>query len=377
MLKKILLSLIISVCYFINNFYILSAEEVDSAPINILIEATSGTVISEKNSSEKVPVGTLNKIMSALIVAEDIDAGRLSVTDEIIVGRNANSAKGAVIWLREGEKISVLDLIKGMVIGNANDATITLAEHIAGSEEKFVYMMNEKAKALGLKNTTFKNCCGYDEEGQESTAWDIAMITRELIKYEWLYPIMTTWNDTVRNGETQVVNENKLVKSFKGIIGVKAGHSEQSGNSIALASQRENICFISVVLGADKEERFTVAKELINNGFSAYSVGRPHVPLKALKPIRVKGGVKSEVKVKSDKVENIVLKNGAFKNVKIKIEIPELLEAPVLENQELGNVIYTIDNEEIYRVKLLSSENSEKLNFFIALKLMLKNVLKM
>lgn len=383
MRRKFFLFLFSALYMFTSNFInifaddaVLGNTETTGSKASILMEMSSGTVLAGNNYDDPLPIGTLNKIMTALLVAEAVDEGNLSLDSEITASAYANSMKQAVIWLKAGEKMSAGDLIKGMIIGNANDAAVALAEAVSGSEEAFVSHMNKRASELGMNTAVFKNCTGFDEENQGASARDVAIMTRELLKHEWLYPIMISWTDTLRNGETSLVNENKLVKSFNGIVGVKAGHSEAAGSCLSLAAKRDGVCYIAVVLGADKDLRFDEAKTLVNSGFSSYKAGQPYVPLKALVPIRVTGGTKDLIRIKTDRIDSIVLKNGAFENVEINIDIPEFIAAPVAENQELGSVTFSLEGQEIYKAELLASESVDEMTFVKALSLIIKKTLK-
>ncbi|MGN0612827.1 MAG: D-alanyl-D-alanine carboxypeptidase family protein, partial [Porcipelethomonas sp.] len=227
----------------------------------VLAEASTGTVIKGENENVRVPQGTLCKLMTVLLTAEEIEDGKLAADTVLTASANANSQSGAVIWLMQGEKINVDELLKAVVIGNANDASVVLAEHIGGDEQGFVDMMNARAFELGMRDTVYKSCTGADAEGQYSTARDTAVLAAELLKHDFLKNYFTVWMDRVRDGQTELVNENRLVRTYEGITGMKAGHSEQSGYTLVLTAERDSNAFIAVVLGCnDKDERFSMGK---------------------------------------------------------------------------------------------------------------------
>ena len=203
----------------------LSEEEV-KAPAAVLMEAQTGRVLYEKNPHEKRPCASITKVMTLLLVMEALDAGKISLTDTVTTSAHAASMGGSDIWLKEGETMSVDDMLKATVVASANDAAVALAEYVAGSEEDFLRQMNEKAQELGMADTTFKNCNGLDEEGHLTSAYDVAVMSRELMKHKKIFDYTMIWIDYVRDGQTQLVNTNKLIKSYKGITGLKTGKQE-------------------------------------------------------------------------------------------------------------------------------------------------------
>ena len=348
-----------------------------SAKSAILIEASTGQVLFEKDAQNPLPIGTLNKIMTVLLVSEAVDNKKLALTDMITTSSYANSMKQAVIWLNVGEKMCVEDLLKGVIIGNANDASVALAEAVAGSEESFVVKMNQRAKELGMSNTNFKNCTGYDVENQRSSAYDVALMSRELIKHSWLNKYMTCWMDQLRNGATSIVNTNTLVKNYDGIIGIKAGYSDAALNCLCAAATRENVTYIAVVLGCtDKDSRFAEAKKLLNLGFSNYQVKSPNVPSDLLKPVRVKGGTSRLVNIQAENLANVVVPNGTYKDITNKVTIPEEIQAPVKANQVIGEISFYRGEKLIYKTNLIAVNEVEKMTFFKAFGVLMQNMLK-
>ena len=255
-----------------NSYNVTYAEDIQTtAQSYVLIESETCRILKDYNSSQELPMGTMNKLMTVLLAAEAINEGKLSFDQELTASAAANSSKGATIWLMSGEKMSVIDLLKGLIIGNANDAAVVIAEALGGNTASFVEKMNRRADELGMKNTVFTAPGGVDDENQHTTSYDMALLTREVVKYSFLKEIMTTWLDYLRDGNTELVNENNLVRSYDGILGVKACHSEKSGYSLAAAAERNGETYISVILCCnDKDERFSIGKKLLNAGFSFY-----------------------------------------------------------------------------------------------------------
>ena len=267
------------------------AEELTiTAPSGVLMEASTGRVLFEKNPHEVRPCASITKVMTLCLVFEAIDDGRLSLDQTLTASAHAASMGGSDIWLEEGESMSVNDLIKATVIMSANDAAVVLAEAVSGSEESFVAAMNEKAKELGMNDTVFKNCNGLDEEGHVTSAYDVALMSRELISHEKIFDYTLTWMDSVRNGETQLVNTNKLIRSYQGITGLKTGTTGEAGSCITATAEREGLELIGVVLGADStDHRFQDAAALLDYGFANWKVTMPELP--ALERVPVSRGM--------------------------------------------------------------------------------------
>lgn len=318
------------------------AEYIQSS---VLMEAESGQIIINENGCKKVPVGTLVKMMTVLLTAEAIENGDIDADTMVTASPYANSMKQATIWLMAGEKMSVSDLLKSVIIGNANDASVALAEKIYGSETDFVMHMNTRAFELGMHDTVYVNCTGYDDERAYSTACDTALLARELIKHDILVEYMTTWHDYVRGQQTELVNENVLSRTYEGMLGVKAGHSQMSGNCIAFAASQKNQTFISVVLGcSDEDERFSIAKKLINTGFAGYQTAVPNLRSEYILPVRVKGGMESAVSVRTDKLPVLSVPKGRDDDISCVIIIPRYINAPVHKNQKIGSACFYLDD---------------------------------
>lgn len=375
MIKKVFAVLIVFAIFLFRTNLILYATE-EKISSEILIDGNTGQVLYENNSDKPVHIGSLNKLMTLLIIAECIESGELYLNDELTAGNNAFNETGAVIWLETGEKMSVSDLLKGIVIGNANDACIVFAEKISGSEKDFVKLMNQKAKELGMKNTIFTDCKGTGEGKQYSTAYDISLLSKELIKYDFLTPHMTTYMDELRNGATQLVNTNTLVRTYDGILGIKTGYSEKSGYSISAAAKRGDSVFISVIIGYDeKEDCIKKAKSILDKGFSSYETIRPAVPKELMSGVKVKNGTAENILVKPEILSETIIPIGCSDDIEYKIILPECVEAPILKNQKIGEITYYLYDDEIYRTDIITTDSVEKMTFFNALLILLKSAI--
>ena len=257
-----------------------SAEGLEvTAPSAVLMEASTGQVLFEKEAHQQRPCASITKVMTLCLTFEAIDSGRLSLDQTLTASAHAASMGGSDIWLEEGESMTVDDLLKATVIMSANDAAVVLAEAVAGSEDAFVAKMNEKALSLGMNDTTFKNCNGLDEEGHLTSAYDVALMSRELVRHEKIFDYTLTWMDSVRDGATQLVNTNKLIRTYQGITGLKTGTTGQAGSCITATAQRDGLELIAVVLGADStEHRFQDAAALLDYGFANWKITVPESP---------------------------------------------------------------------------------------------------
>lgn len=340
---------------------------------SIVFELTSGIVIDDVNADKVVPVGTMNKLMTVLLAAEKISCKELSLDTTVKVSEYANSMQGAQIWLMPNESITVEELLKGIIIGNANDASVVIAEVVSGSEKKFVAAMNAKAVELGMKNTSFTNCCGYyDDDKQLSTASDISKLICELYKYEFLTPYFTTWLDYVRNDTAELVNSNELVKKIDGIIGFKAGVSENSGHCIAAAAKRGDKAFGVIVLGADdKDKMFSAARTKLESVFADYIVIKPDPPDKIPSMVGVRNSLKTEIPVAFGDIRNIVIPKGAADGISSVCIIPEQIYAPIRKDDKVGEIQFYRKEKYLFSVDIFASENAdEKTNFNVLLKLL-------
>ena len=354
------------------------SEEDLTAPSAVLMEASTGKVLFEKNSHEVRACASITKVMTLLLVMEAIDQGRMSLTDTITASEHASSMGGSDIWLEPGETMSADDMVKATVVDSANDAAVALEEHMEGTEAAVVQKMNQRAAELGMKDTVFKNCNGLDEEGHVTSAYDVALMSRELIKHEKIFDYTTIWMDTLREGKTQIVNTNKLLKSYNGITGLKTGTTGGAGSCITATAQRDGLSLIGVVLGsATGKERFTDAAALLDYGFSNYMIYTPGLPEEALQPVPVVNGMQSQVAVESAASGSVLLTKGREKDLKTEVKLSESVEAPVAKGQQLGKIVYTLDGEVLTEYPITAAGDVEQISFFSALGILARELLRL
>ena len=330
----------------------------------ILMEAGTGAVLYEHNADAALPPASVTKVMTMLLIFEAIDAGLLNVTDVIRVSETAAEMGGSQIFLAAGEEMSVDDLLKGLIVSSANDAAVALAEAVCGSEEAFVVRMNERAAELGMKNTHFENTNGLDDttENHVTSARDIAIMSRELIRHEKVFDYTTIWMDTIRNGTFGVSNTNKLIRFYKGATGLKTGSTSKAKFCISATAERDGLSLIAVVMGSPtKEERNVLAASLLDFGFANYGCYRS--PAESMPEIRVTGGVGN--KLASVKEEfSATLEKTKIANVETRVDIPEKLAAPIAKGQKIGTVTYLSNGKEIGTADILAEHGVEKITFF-------------
>lgn len=352
----------------------LSEEDV-AAPSAVLMDAGSGKVLFEKNAHEKRACASVTKVMTLLLVMEALDAGKIKLEDEVAASAHAASMGGSDIWLEEGEVMTVNDLIKATVIMSANDAAVVLAEYVAGSEEDFVSQMNQKAQQLGMEDTTFKNCNGLDEEGHLTSAYDVALMSRALISHEKIFDYTQIWMDSLRDGKTQLVNTNKLLKTYDGITGLKTGTTGKAGSCISATAERNGLSLISVVLGCSTtQERFDSAAKLLDYGFANWS--SVEVQLPSAGAVKVTGGMQPYVETapKTSGNLSVLIPKGKESEVKTEIQLPESVKAPVEEGQRLGQVVCTLGEETLTEVPILARQAVEKTDWKKCFWLLLENL---
>jgi len=339
------------------------------------MEPETKKVLFEKNAHEIRACASITKVMTLVLVFEAIEDGKLDYTDIITSSEHAASMGGSDIWLEKGEQMTADDMIKAVVVASANDAAVALAEAICGTEEEFVAKMNEKAKALGMNDTTFKNCNGLDEEGHLTSAYDVAIMSSELIRHEKIFDYSTIWIDYLRGGETQIVNTNKLLKSYKGIKGLKTGTTSQAGSCMSAVAERDNMTLVAVVLGCDTGTgRFSDSAKLLDYGFANYMIKELTLPGGSLAPLKVKSGMETTVTLKSKTSSKILLPKSGKTEIDYKIEIPEEIEAPVKEGEKIGRVQFYSDSATLDEFEVFTGENVEKITFFSAFKFLISKL---
>ena len=354
-----------------------SAESI-TAPSAVLMEASTGKVLFEKNSHEQRPCASITKVMTMLLVCEAIDSGKLSLDDMVTSSAHAAGMGGSDIWLEEGEMMSVHDMIKATVVASANDAAVALAEHLCGSEEAFVSKMNEKAKALGMNDTVFKNCNGLDEEGHLTSAYDVAVMSKELMKHEMIFEYTSIWLDNLRDGKTQIVNTNKLLKTYNGITGLKTGTTDDAGCCMSASATRDNLSLVAVVLGCGTgKERFADAAALLDYGFANYSVKELSLPKDFTNIIKVENGMAENVGISCEVKGNVVLDKNSQTEIKENLKLPEKVTAPITKGQKLGTLTYSTESETIYTFDIVADSEVEEISFGAVLLVLLNSIISL
>ncbi|MBQ8182638.1 MAG: D-alanyl-D-alanine carboxypeptidase [Clostridia bacterium] len=348
-------------------------DDVSKLPVDVkaksavLMDVATGKVLMEYNADVKLFPASVTKIMTILLVAEAITTKRITLADKVPCSQNAASKGGSQIWLEEGEQMSVDELLRATVIGSANDAATLLGEYISGSEEAFINLMNARAKELGMKNTHFVNATGLDDATDEhlTTSRDIALMSCELLKHEFITEYTTVWMDSLRNGETELVNTNKLVRFYEGTTGLKTGTTAKAGCCVSASAKRDNLHLVAVVMGSENStDRFETAKAMLSWGFSNYTCYAPEIDMKLLKSVIVNGGRVNSVTVKAPQISPVLIKKGDEEKVKVTVDLCESVNAPVYENQTLGSVKITVGEDEICQYKITSQTEALKLTYF-------------
>lgn len=332
----------------------------------VLMEQGTGKVLYEKNSDQKLYPASVTKIMTMLLVAEAIDDGKISFSDEVAASKEAATKGGSQIWLKEGETMTVDELFKAMSVYSANDACTALAEHVAGSEDGFINMMNERAAQLGMKSTHFENCTGLDDtaENHLTTAYDIALMARALMGHEFVKKYTTIWMDSLRNGATELVNTNKLVRFYSGCTGLKTGTTAKAGCCVCATATRDNTSLIAVVLGSDNStDRFESAKAMLNYGFANWVSVTPKIDPSLITDVAVTMGEERFLTPQIPAAANVLIPKGREKDIKQDIKLSVSVEAPVESGQVLGNVDVSLDGETIGTYSLTAPHYVERLTF--------------
>lgn len=331
----------------------------------ILMDAGTGSILLEKNAHEKLPIASITKVMSMLLVMEAIESEKLTFDDIVQVSENAYSFGGSQVYLKPGEEFTVAEMMKAVAIHSANDATVALAEKVAGSEETFVSLMNEKAKRLGMKNTNFLDCTGLTDEGHYSTAYDIALMSRELVtKHPKILEFTSIWMDTFRDGKFELVNRNKLVRFYDGANGLKTGYTSKAGHCLVATAKRNNLFLISVVLGEpDSKTRFAESRKLLDFGFANYETVKLNSKGEEVQQVVVKKGLKAEVKAIFPDDVKFLMRKGSKDKVERVIKLQESITAPVKAGQKIGEVVYKVKGKEIGKADLVANEDVKKASF--------------
>ncbi len=331
----------------------------------ILMDASTGQVLKENNNNERLPIASVTKVMSMLLCMESIDSGKISLKDMVTASEYASGMGGSQAYIEPGEQYSVHDALKAVALHSSNDVTVSLAELVAGSEEAFVVQMNEKAAELGMKNTQFKDCTGLTDVDHFSSAFDIAIMSRELItKHPKILEYTSIYTDTFRNGELDLTNTNRLVKFYTNCDGLKTGFTRASGFCLTATASRNNMRLISVVLGEpDSNTRFAEIRKLLDYGFANYESAEVNKKGELVSEISIKKGTVSKAGAVIGNDVKVLLPRGQKTKIARQVTLEETITAPVKAGQKLGEIIYKIDENEISRINIVSDRDVEKTDF--------------
>lgn len=361
----------------VNPLYTIADDTTNSAKAYVLMEATTQTVLDGENADLRLNVGYLSKLMTILLIAEDIETGKYLMSTELTASSTVTGTKGAVVWLEAGDKMTVEELLKAVIIGNANDAVTVLAEKSEQTIDNFIMRMNTEAFDLGLRNTAFFSPYGYYDEREYTSAHDMAVICSQLAKYEFLRPYFKTWRDFVKSGQTELVSENRLANTYERHIGFKAAHSEETGYNIAEGGMDESgTCYIAVVLGADNEDdMYRQAKSLIRSGFNDYKLTATMFPDEMLMPMKIRGGCDNAVEIALRQQSRLVVPKSVGE-LSTAVVLPEYLTAPVKKGQVIGSAAFYSDKNLVCEIDIVAADNVEKLSLWYIFKKTLCNIIK-
>ena len=343
----------------------------------VLIDEDSGTVLYEKNADERRPVASITKVMTLLLTFEALQAGKIALGDIVPVSEHAYRMGGSQIWLEPGEQLTLQEMLKAICISSANDAAVAVAEFVAGSEPAFVDAMNARAAALGMTATHFANACGLDEEGHLSSARDVAVMSREmLLHHPEVREYCTVWMDTLRGGKTQLVNTNKLLKSYPGITGLKTGTTGKAGVCITASAERDGLRLIAVVLGASSgKERFEAAKTLLDYGFAHYESAEVTLPDDAPEELQVKRGTAETAALDYAAPERLLVPKGEGRDLQTKILLPDTLQAPVQQGSPVGSWQLLRGETVLQELPICAAQDVQALSFGYCLRYLVHTVL--
>lgn len=371
-MKKVIKMILASVLtvVMLMNMCVLSFAQNAVPPVEIkaksavLMDVSTGRVLMKHNENEKVYPASVTKIMPLLLITEAIDEGKIALNDVVTVSSTAASKGGSQIWLKEGEQMTVDDLLKATAVYSANDACTALGEYLAGSDEAFVKMLNDRAKELGMNNTHFENCTGLDDttENHLTTALDVAIMSRELLKHELITNYTTIWMDSVREGQTELVNTNKLVRFYEGTTGLKTGTTAKAGCCVSASAMREGTHLVAVVMGSgNSSDRFETAKAMLNWGFANFATVTPEIDTSLIPDVGVINGVVEKISPEIPKPEAVLIEKGRDADITQTVDLAADVAAPVEKGQLLGTVTFRLGDELIGEYNLIAPERVDPL----------------
>ena len=333
----------------------------------LLMDIATGTVLFEQNAHEKLAPASVTKVMTMLLIMEAIDSGKIGWNDTVTTSESAAAKGGSQIYLKVGETMTVTDMVKSIAVSSANDCACAMAEHIAGSEDAFVALMNNRAKELGMADTNFVNCTGLDDEENAkehlTSAYDIALMSRELMKnHPDIQKFTTIWMDTVRNGEFGLANTNKLVRFYPGATGLKTGFTSQAGYCLSATAQREGLGLIAVVMGAEtSQDRFAACKQMLDYGFANFALVTPEMPLSNAVPVKL--GVSGTVNAIPGEDTQLLIDKSQKAMVTTQMELEQEVAAPVSKGQRLGTLTVKAGEQVLAQVPMVAETAVERLTW--------------
>ncbi|MEG2039017.1 MAG: D-alanyl-D-alanine carboxypeptidase family protein [Oscillospiraceae bacterium] len=379
MIKKLIATLLAGLMPLCLALPSLAVEQLSDIPATsaVLIEQTTGEVLFEKNSHQHVAPASITKIMTMLLVMEEMEKGNLSIDDKLTCSEYASHMGGSEIWLELGEQMSVEDLLKAVFIASANDAAVVFAEHIAGSEDEFVNRMNKRAKEMCLEDTNFVNCTGFDEQGHYTSAYDVAKMAGALMQYPLVTKYATIWIDTLRGGKTELTNTNRLVRFYNGITGLKTGHTDEAGSCLCATATRNNLKLISVVMKCQSISLRNIwSARLLDYGFANFEfTAVPSVDPQLL-PIKVSNGIEPIAEIYAEYPNGILLPKGSSSKIEQDVTIVEKLTAPIDINQNVGKVVVSIDGKPLTEYVIKTKYAIPKMTFSKAMLMLFKKVIQ-
>lgn len=346
----------------------------------LLIEQHTGQTLFEQNPTEALAPASLTKLMDLILICEALDEGVLSLDQVLTCSAYAKTMGGSEIWLKEGEQMTVDDLLKALIVASANDAAVVFAEAIAATEQAFVEQMNQRAEELGLVNTHFVNCTGFDEEGHYTCAQDVATMARALMEQysDLIVPYSTIWMDTLREGETELVNTNRLVRFYDGTTGLKTGTTDAAGHCLCATATRGNLDLIAVVMGCKtSDQRFEETKQLLDYGFGSFTIYQPDPINDQLLPVTVTRGVKTEVTPSITQLPQAIVRKDQTELIETRVQLSPEVEAPVNQGQVLGKVSLALEGKTLAEEPICASEAVERLTFSKSFQQLLQGLVRM
>ncbi len=328
------------------------------------MDQSTGTVLYDHNCHEQLRPASVTKIMTLLLIMEALDNGTISLDDNVPCSENAASMGGSQIWLDTTETLTVNEMLKAICVVSANDASVAMAEYLAGTQELFVERMNARAKELGMNDTCFKNCHGIDEDGHVTSAYDIALMSRELMSnHPQITNYTTIWMDSLRNGESELVNTNKLLRNYEGCTGLKTGSTSVALFNLSASATRNDLSLIAVIMrGETSSIRFEEAKKLLDYGFSNFEYYKYSNKGDIAKFLPVNKGTTDSVEVIFESDAGSLIPKGQSSNITTTVVLPEIIEAPVNKGDKIGEVQFSLNSETLGSVNLVANSSVKKLN---------------